>query len=108
MASTRDATPRCAVMRTIALVLTAAAAASLAPAASARPYYPGYYRGPVYVAPYSPRYAYPYPFYGAPFVVAPYYAYPPPLVVERRFIEEVPPPPPRMPAEPQYREGERT
>jgi outer membrane protein OmpA-like peptidoglycan-associated protein len=93
-------------MRTIAVLLTAAAAASLAPAASARPFYhPGYYRGPIYVAPYYPGYA--YPFYATPFVAAPYYAYPPPVVVERRYVDVMPPAPP-MPAEPQYREGERS
>jgi len=92
-------------MRTIALLVTAAAAATLAPAASARPYYGIYYRGPVYVSPYVSRYAYPYPFYVSPFVVAPYYAYPPRVIVERRFVEEVPPPPP---AGPQYRQGERS
>jgi outer membrane protein OmpA-like peptidoglycan-associated protein len=93
-------------MRTIALVVTALAAATLAPAVSARPYHGIYYRGPVYVSPYVSRYAYPYPFYVSPFVVAPYYAYPPRVIVERRFVEEIPPPPP--PSGPQYRQGERS
>jgi outer membrane protein OmpA-like peptidoglycan-associated protein len=102
-------------MKIIPFVLAASALAALAPAAaSANPHYRGgYYRGPVYVAPYYPRYysPYSYSYYVAPYVVAPYYAYPPvyavsppPVVVERRYVEG---PALRAPAEPQYREGER-
>ena len=98
-------------MKIIPLALAAAALAALAPAASANPHHRGgYYRGPVYVAPYYPRYYAPYSFYVSPYVVAPYFAYPrvyayspPPVVVERRYVEVLPP---RY--EPQYREGERS
>ena len=95
-------------MRTASLLL-ATALAGLASAASAAPYHHGYYRGPVFVAPYYRPYYYPYSFYVSPFVAAPYYAYPPPpVVVERRYVEEIPPPPPRASTTPQYREGERS
>ena len=80
-------------MRTASLLL-ATALAGLASAASAAPYHHGYYRGPVFVAPYYRPYYYPYSFYVSPFVAAPYYAYPPP--------------PPRASTTPQYREGERS
>ena len=94
-------------MKTICLVLAAAAFAALAPgAASANPHHHHGYRGYVYAAPFHyPRFYAPYPFYFAPWVAAPYYAYPPvyrPPVV-RRHAEA-----PRMPSEPQYREGERS
>ena len=103
-------------MKIIPLLLAASALAALAPAAaSANPHYRGgYYRGPVYVAPYYPRYysPYSYSYYVAPYVVAPYFAYPPvyavsppPVVVERRYVDVLPP---RVASEPQYREGERS
>jgi outer membrane protein OmpA-like peptidoglycan-associated protein len=98
-------------MKIIPLVLAAAAIAALAPAAaSANPHYRGgYHRGPVYVAPYYPRYYSPYSLYVAPTYAyyPPVYAYsPPPVVVERRYVEVLPPR--VVPSEPQYREGERS
>jgi outer membrane protein OmpA-like peptidoglycan-associated protein len=96
-------------MKTLPLVLAASALAALAPAAaSANPHH-GYHRGPVYVAPYYPRYYSPYSFYVSPYYAyyPPVYAYSPsPVVVERRYVEVLPPR--VIPSEPQYREGERS
>ena len=100
-------------MKILPIAIAAAVVAAVAPTvASANPHYRHHgYRGHVYVAPYYPRYYSPYSFYVAPYFAAPYYAYayPPvyraPVVIERRYAEA---PPPRMPAEPQYREGERS
>jgi hypothetical protein len=98
-------------MKIAPLILAATAFTALAPAAaSANPYHHPGYRGHIYAAPfYYPRFFSPYSFYVAPFVAAPYYAYPPvyrpPVVIERRYAEAAP----RLqPAEPQYREGERS
>jgi outer membrane protein OmpA-like peptidoglycan-associated protein len=98
-------------MKILPVVLAASALAALAPAAaSANPHHGGgYHRGPVYVAPYYPRYYSPYSFYVAPYYAyyPPVYAYsPPPVVVERRYVEVLPPR--VLPPEPQYREGERS
>jgi len=93
-------------MKTIALVLAATAIASVAPAASANPHH-GYGHGRFYVAPYYPRYFYPFSFYWAPPIVAPYYASPPGYFappVARRYVGPMAP----MPATPQYRQGERS
>jgi OmpA-OmpF porin, OOP family len=99
-------------MKTLSLAIAAFAAATLSPLASAQ-HHGGYaHRGSGWVGPaYYPRYYYPYSFYVSPFVVDPYYvpAYPriaygpPPLMVERRYVET-----PRGPEAPQYREGERS
>ena len=101
-------------MKTLSLAIAAFAAATLAPLASAQ-HHGGYsHRGSGWVGPaYYPRYYYPYSFYVSPYVVDPYYvpAYPrvvygpPPVVVERRYVEA---PPMRGPEPPQYREGERS
>jgi outer membrane protein OmpA-like peptidoglycan-associated protein len=95
-------------MKILPLVVAATAIGAIAPAASANPYRHGHghYRGPAYVAPFYPRFAYP-SWYYAPLAV-PYYAYPP-VVYERRFVEVLPPRIlPREPSTPQYREGERS
>jgi outer membrane protein OmpA-like peptidoglycan-associated protein len=98
-------------MKIAPIIVAATAFTALAPAvASANPHHHPGYRAHFYAAPfYYPRFYSPYSFYIAPFAVAPYYAYPPvyraPVVIERRYVE----PAPRLqPAEPQYREGERS
>jgi OOP family OmpA-OmpF porin len=102
-------------MKILTLVVAATAIGAIAPAASANPHRHGhgFHRGPAYVAPFYPRFAYP-SWYYAP-LVAPYYAHAPvvierpPVVVERRYVEVLPPRVlPREPAPPQYREGERS
>jgi outer membrane protein OmpA-like peptidoglycan-associated protein len=99
-------------MKTLALAIAATAIITLAPEAAANTHRGAWvHRGPVYYGhAYYPRYYIPFSFYVAPYAVAPYYAYagpryaPPPLVVERRYVERVP----LEPATPQYREGERS
>ena len=97
-------------MKILPLLVAATAIGAAAPAAFAKPHHHhrhGYHRGHVYVAPYYQRYYSPYSFYVAPFVAAPYYAYPP--VIERSYVEVQPPRPMlREPAEPQYRHEERS
>ncbi len=99
-------------MKIIPLVLAISSLAAIAPLASANHHHPRgfHHHAPVHAGPgYYPRHYYPYSFYVTPFVAAPYYAYPPvysppSVVIERRYVEA----PPRGPAEPHYREGERS
>ncbi|HUQ28862.1 MAG TPA: OmpA family protein [Usitatibacter sp.] len=90
-------------MKILSLALIALA---IAPAAASANHH--HHHGYVYPSrPYVPSYS----FYISPYVAAPYYVYPapvyspPPVVVERRYVEVVPP---RQPAPPQYRYEERS